>query len=987
MPIRSWIASIGGVRPQGLPVRFAGSVRNKKIRRRDLFLLGSVFWWLLLWAAWAVRLWHLDASDLTFDEAATYVVAHRPLLDILPYLRGAVREHPPVYYLLVRPWMSLTGTSEYSLRFFAAGASLVGIALAVRLARALARETGIVEASQVFLSASLPALILALFPFEVYYARDARMYTLTIVWATLSSLLFLSLLFGQKREERPNRCKLLGLVIVNALAVFTHYYLVLLVVTQFVTLLLLRRWRALVAWSTAHGVVLLVGLVWLARSPGLASSLAEAWGRFDPVWPATNQLRRLLADLLFGPVRGVPWNLVYGWGILVVLGFLAVWLRSVRANGSSRRRRAQASGVWLNITVLLPIALSYLMPEPPRSRYLIFILPFAAIALGQIPFVLNGRKQIVLVWLGLSAWAVANLGYFGLPRTVNWLKSNYGQTVATVSAHARPGDGVLFYGPWQKITFQYYSPPHFPPITSLPPHAPPQLVPEEAEPVLRELLNTYQRLWVIPAAVEDVDPKHFVAGWLNTHAHPMWTSDYLSLYEPPPQREAVVLPTELTFGDRLRLKQVTGDAPAVPAGESLRLTLTWVVSDTLDGDVKLDFSLKDEEGKRWLQWYNVPGRWSRSPSAWKAGDVITDRQGVIVPQGAPPGRYTLQLAVVDADSGEPLWPTDANAPLSQVVVDLLSFEVVEPVSPPVLTDVGDFVGPFQFEPPRGASDMLTLAGYELGGLKFTQGNPVSVRLHWLASAEPAADVTLRLQLLHRTRRGLVERQTTALVTETLPLAPGYPVTEWPSGRLVSLPIALSIPSDVTSGSADLTLSVLGSDGQPWTIGGSQYLTLGTMTIEARPVMKRLPVDLTAVEVDFADAVDGTGDQIGLRGYRIDGEAQPGGRLELTYGWQALSRPTRIYSVFNHLLTADGQRVTQADGWPQDGVVLTNQWRQGEYIRDSHTLEIPANSPPGPYILVMGLYNAANGERLQAFLGGQPLPNNQWQMLISDGQGE
>ena len=91
--------------------------------------------WLIFWAAWAVRLWLLDASNLTYDEAATYFVANRPLPDILAYLSGAVREHPPLYYLLIHLWMRLAGSSEYSLRFFAVCASLVGIALTARLPR------------------------------------------------------------------------------------------------------------------------------------------------------------------------------------------------------------------------------------------------------------------------------------------------------------------------------------------------------------------------------------------------------------------------------------------------------------------------------------------------------------------------------------------------------------------------------------------------------------------------------------------------------------------------------------------------------------------------------------------------------------------------------------------------------------------------------------------------------------------------------------
>jgi len=950
--------------------------------RKYRWLAISLLWWLILWAAWAVRLWRLDASDLTFDEAATYFVAYRPLPDIITYLRQAVREHPPVYYLFMRFWMSRAGVTEFSLRFFAVGASMVGIALTARLARTLARRFNVTAAPGLFFAAFLPGLILALFPFEVYYARDARMYSLVIVWATLSSLLFVPLLFDQKRGTRPFLTRLVGLVLINGLALFTHYFLLLLVITQFVTLSLLRRWRALLGWSVAHGLVGSLGLLWLSSSPGLSSSLTEAWGRFVPSWPAVGQLRRLLADLLFGPIRGVPWYLVYSWGALVVLGLLVAWLWPGRANHKVEARESRRISAWLTLTLLLPMALAFLMPEPPQSRYLVFLLPFAALALGQIPFMWSRHKGGTLIWLGLIALAISSLGIFGLPRTVKWIKSSYGHTVATVKDNARPGDGVLFYGPWQWAQFHYYQPDGFPPIVSLPSYAPPLLAPEEAEPVLRELLDANQRLWVIPAAVEDVDPAHFVSGWLNTHAHPVWTTHELSLYRPPAKDGGLSLPVELSFGEHLRLERLTGDVQTVPAGESLRFSLIWGVSDSLGGDVQLDLSLVDEQGNRWRQWHSVPREWSNPPATWQAGDVITDRQGVIVPQGAPPGTFIVQLTVVDFESGAPLRPSDADGPLAQTGVDLFSFEVIEPVTPPVLTGVGDYARSFTFQSPGGEGGGLTLAGYEMGGQEFQQGNHVPLWLHWLAPTDPVPDIELRMRLQHHSRLGLFGSQTSTLVTRTLPLAPGYPASHWSAGRLVSLPTALSIPPDAASGHADLTLEILGPDGQPWRVDGDQHLILGELTIEERPFLRRLPRDLTAVTVDFV-AVS-TGDEIGLRGYRIDGELQPGGRLDLNYAWYALSQPGRVYSVFNHLFAADGQRVAQIDGWPQNGLVLTKQWRQGEYIRDSHTLEIPADVPPGPYQLVIGLYDAATGERMHLSRGGQPLLEDQWVVPLDIG---
>jgi hypothetical protein len=67
------------------------------------------------------------------------------------------------------------------------------------------------------------------------------------------------------------------------------------------------------------------------------------------------------------------------------------------------------------------------------------------------------------------------------------------------------------------------------------------------------------------------------------------------------------------------------------------------------------------------------------------------------------------------------------------------------------------------------------------------------------------------------------------------------------------------------------------------------------------------------------------------------------------------------------------------------VVLTSQWRPGEYVQDSHTLEIPADAPPGPYLLAVGLYDAATEERLSASQNGHPLPADQLLVPIETGR--
>jgi len=978
-------------------VRVAGMV----LRRKTFILLA---WCLLFMLAWGGWLWRLGASDLTFDEAATYFVAHRPLLQIVDYLRGAVREHPPVYYVLIHTWMALGGTSEFSMRLFSVSAALAGLALTRWLARLAIGHPA---------AGLLTAVLFAAVPGIAYYARDARMYSLGVVWTMLSAGLFLR--DWLPREGWPHSAALVGLTAVHLLALFTHYYLLLPILAQPLVLLINRRWRPLLAWCAAHSLPALMGLGWFWLAPGLEMTTGGFWRRLSLPTPTRFQVFHLLGKVLFSPVVRIHFRNLHILLALISAGvLLAVW-------------RRRAVGAWLALALTMPLVLVYLIPHPPAPRYLVFLTPFAALALGHlgvIPLCLSpsaagpvvagetllkqGLRAVSHRWLtwgmvgGLTLLSVRLLIADGqLYEAITFDRSRYGRTLATVKAHARPGDGVLFYGPWQWIQFHYYDPGGLPPITTLPPYAPPRLKPAEAEPVLEELLARYDRLWVLPAAVDDVDPPHFVAGWLRTHAHMVWDAGDFSLYLPPLPADAPSRSMSVTFGETLRLESVAWEPQPVPAGEPLRLSLYWKPLRRLEDNVRLTLTLADPNGYVWDVAHPLPGEHTSPPSTWQPGQVITDYEGLMVPQGAPPGKYVVRLLVANEATGKPL-PVGGDKEAA-----LLTIQVVEPVHAPILDDLPN-PETATFCAPDGTA-CLTLVGYEPGGIRFQQGYAMPFTLHWLVQDTMPSGVQLRLRMLHRP--WLPGLRATPIVTRTVPLPlgratdePGSPSDVRPGPfrvilplvtraaassaadsnatmpRLVTLPTALLLPPDAPTGPARVMLEVLGPDGRPWTrADGVPILSLFQVTVEHRPMLRRLPDGLTPVQADF-------GAEIGLRGYRVEGDLRPGGELRVTYAWYARAHPTAIYAVFNHLMTPNSTLVAQADGWPQEGRLLTTQWQAGEYIEDSYTLAIPPDAPPGPYMLYVGLYDAATNKRQPAFLDGRLLPDGRLPIPLPDDGG-
>ena len=121
-------------------------------------------------------------------------------------------DRPPVYYLILHEWVNLAGVSPFALRFFSAWWGTLALVFFYCLARQLVDRR-----------LSLWALLLATFsPFYIYYAQEARTYSLTLTLALMSSW---ALLVWLKQRR-------LRFLILNAAAtlacLYTHYSLLLL---------------------------------------------------------------------------------------------------------------------------------------------------------------------------------------------------------------------------------------------------------------------------------------------------------------------------------------------------------------------------------------------------------------------------------------------------------------------------------------------------------------------------------------------------------------------------------------------------------------------------------------------------------------------------------------------------------------------------------------------------------------------------------------
>jgi len=161
-------------------------------------------------------------------------------------------EQHPLYYMVLRPWLALFGTSDLALRSLSllfGVASVGGIYLLGR--RVFDDAVGVVSSA-----------LLAVSPFWIYYSQEGRMYTLLVLLAIAASLLWLDY---QEKLRRGDHASLLAYWVVGILGMYTHIFFAFVVMGHALASALRDdAWRKNGAEGLKLGLPVLVGyLPWL----------------------------------------------------------------------------------------------------------------------------------------------------------------------------------------------------------------------------------------------------------------------------------------------------------------------------------------------------------------------------------------------------------------------------------------------------------------------------------------------------------------------------------------------------------------------------------------------------------------------------------------------------------------------------------------------------------------------------------------------------
>lgn len=385
---------------------------------------------MILLLAASLRICGLSQESLWLDEGFTSRRAGNSFRELASEFHNQTQSG--LYYVGIKLWSMLFGTSEFSLRLPSALAGIATVLVIFLLARRLFSQK----------VALWSAGLLAVNPFAIYYSQEARPYALLLLAVTLS----VNFLLRMRRDY--TRPAIFGFLVTTLIALYSHPLAPL--VLGFEAFAVFLYWRSggeaapltpvrkPLAWIGIAALLYLpqVLFMWHTMAGKIQGHGSAGWITVPDARILYQTARQYfmasdlagLAMLIFlGAFAFKPrWDRQSGRGILLMLALIATCV----------------GAPWILSQIVTPVyVIRYTIPA------LIGVMILLAWALDKLPRPL--RFLAAVVFLGMTVHAL--YGYYaGVD------KDPYRETAALLRNRVEPGDLVILQASYSRDAFSYY---------------------------------------------------------------------------------------------------------------------------------------------------------------------------------------------------------------------------------------------------------------------------------------------------------------------------------------------------------------------------------------------------------------------------------------------------------------------------------------------------------------------------------------------------
>jgi uncharacterized membrane protein len=397
--------------------------------RRELPSRISTILLLAVTVAGAVlRFLYLTRKSFWLDEGVSVMLAQLDITNLL-HILWRREANMALYYSLLRIWLHL-GNGDYFVRSLSAGFSVAAIPTIYLLGKRLFNSaTGV-----------LAAALFSLHAWQVRYAQEARSYSLYVLLSVLSCLFFLAAI------EKPTHRRWSAYIACSALAIYSHFFAVLVVVAQGAAFYFQRRDQDVSAGF--HRSLKAIGLLFLPLAVFIVSR-----GTGPLSWinrPGVGDLHRFLLDLAGN-----------GGDLLLVLygGCFGVAISASKWRGSRNLVFASWRYVFLLSWLVVPVAITLLfsLVRPVfLPRYMLpCVAPLALLAAAGLTRLRPRWLAGILIVAMLALSVRGTWTYYGADFDLG--REDWRGATQYLLQNAKEGDGILFHSAQARMPFEYYS--------------------------------------------------------------------------------------------------------------------------------------------------------------------------------------------------------------------------------------------------------------------------------------------------------------------------------------------------------------------------------------------------------------------------------------------------------------------------------------------------------------------------------------------------
>jgi 4-amino-4-deoxy-L-arabinose transferase-like glycosyltransferase len=885
------------------PLSAAPSPRAGRDFRIWLALLTVV-----LFGAFVLRLWNLGTQSLWHDEAWSVMSAYQPLRPIDP-------NYPPFFTVLLGAWVTVAGDSVWAMRYWSL---LFGVATVAVVALAARRWFG-------KRAAIIAATLVAVSPLLWVYAQEIRSYVLIPIQVTI--LLALAEALLRPRDRIPRRVWV-WLALVEIIMLYTHNLAVPVVawlnVVVVVVFLQRRDWPRLRTWVLSQAGLFVLYLPWLVtqRSTGTPLNtpptvgLALLWDIWQSYFTGIKALVGADSQLM---------ALTAALGVMTLAGGLALLAY----------RRLRWTWLVLSQAILIPVFEVIIILAAHidfHPRYFLAGLPATLILMAAGLDTLMRRR--LLSGLGTVSTLVLAIGIMARVASLVYSSPIYQhddfRAIAQHYATLGPDDAIIIPYGWEP-TLDYYSRKmNFKArLIGIPLHSSADTIIDRLQTELKgvqrvELLTWFQ----LPADVRGAYP--CLIGAVKEQQDTLTVNGLQSIAYAGPKDDSQRQPSgglKIDFSDIELTDVQTEDGPA-----GICVITRWQLQKHSRQDWQITVRAQNSLGWELARTDTALLSDLQLPTSfWAEGQTESAFSRLKLPDGVPDPVF---LAV------------DPSAVIYPIVVSVYSQDTPHGLdalkdgkaitkSPIVSMTVS---AAFMDTPVQITDDDI----YLFGGLYLHRKDIPEGQLQ----PGQAARITLEWRQTPLNLSPFFGKVTVSLegkgwrVSSESTLFPQTKLLTWHE---------LHIPA-TASGHAFLVVTA--PSGRSVMLG--EYDIAPIKRTFAEPAM----LLTQRVESDFV----GVGTLIGAA--VTQGPVSAAQPPTITLLWKAAATPEEAYTVFVHLLDANGQVVAQDDAQPVGGSRPTTSWVSGEYLTDAHKLTFNRPDYRGLATLEIGLYDQTTGDRVK-----------------------